>query len=419
MTECPAFKACLATPEACTTLELNNHFLTGTIAATIGQLTALERLYLNGNDFSGTITSELSKLTNLKTLWLHDNKFTGASTAMCDLAPTITEGCLLGNNALWTDSKMCPDCLNIGHCHQDFSGSSALPVYCTGSSVPQPTQNPTAAPQAGVTTPTPTVSPTPAPTDIPTESPTNSPTKIPVTPSPTNSPTVNPTWQPTREVATPTPSTGAPTLDMSVFATKQDTAAFATKEETAAFATKQDTAAFATKEDTAALTTGGLGGWGTMDYVAIGAIAFAFAVASIVVSSLITVFIVKKAVKKAAKNGQDNPSGMQFPGMMINQGSNPNPANPMHGAAHGMHEMQQMFGNPMRHMRPMPRPMRRVLQQQHISAPAAPRQMVAAPAPAPAPVAAAAPQMNPEKVWTTGTSQTTGKTVRCSYHHQF
>ena len=59
----------------------------------------------------------------------------------------------------------------------------------------------------------------------------------------------------------------------------------------------------------------------------------------------------------------------------------------------------------------MPHPKRLVLQQQHLSAVAGPRQMAAAPAPAP-PAPAPATFAAASKVWTTGTSQSTGKIVR-------
>ena len=61
-----------------TRLQLNNHNLTGSVPAAVGDLTALEYLDLSGNRLSGSLPGRVGDLTALKHLHLDDNHLTGA-----------------------------------------------------------------------------------------------------------------------------------------------------------------------------------------------------------------------------------------------------------------------------------------------------------------------------------------------------
>jgi len=67
-------------------LYLENHNITGSLPAAIGDLTELQVLILNDNNFSGPIPSEIGRLKNLQYLGLFNNDFTGTvSSELCDI----------------------------------------------------------------------------------------------------------------------------------------------------------------------------------------------------------------------------------------------------------------------------------------------------------------------------------------------
>ena len=65
------------TPPRVTELNLHNNKLTGTIPATLKNLTNLVWLYLSANNLSGAIPNELGRLPNLRYLVLSDNQLRG------------------------------------------------------------------------------------------------------------------------------------------------------------------------------------------------------------------------------------------------------------------------------------------------------------------------------------------------------
>ena len=345
MAECTEYLACQSNVATCTVLNLERRGLIGTLPDSIGLLTALERLYINGNTLSGTITDEIKKLTSLKTLWVQNNNFAGAASGICTVAPTVTEGCFLGRNPLWVDGAQCPVCLNIGNCHQDHTGMAALPVVCTMSS----------STASSAPTPSPTLLPTPLPTSLPTPVPTPSPTSLP-TPVPTPSPTTHPTLQPTPlPTIHPTPLTDSPTTSEQYKASVRDALSDSESDNGSGGASFFESQAFIT------LVALGIGGIFFTLLLTFG-----------------TVVCVTALIRRSDAAGRASAADV------LHQRSSA-PMYEMHGNPvshlHANVPQQQLFANP---MRAMPRPMRRVLQQQHISAPAAPRQTVAAPAPAPA-----------------------------------
>ena len=71
-------------------LDLRNNQLSGTIPASIGNLSNLKRLYLSDNQLSGTIPASIGNLSNLERLYLSDNQLSGS----------IPES--IGNLSLWS-----------------------------------------------------------------------------------------------------------------------------------------------------------------------------------------------------------------------------------------------------------------------------------------------------------------------------
>ena len=57
---------------------LNGHGLTGTIPASIGDLTGLQRIYLNSNQLAGTIPASIGDLIGLDRLYLNNNQLSGS-----------------------------------------------------------------------------------------------------------------------------------------------------------------------------------------------------------------------------------------------------------------------------------------------------------------------------------------------------
>ena len=70
-------------------LQFPNSNLSGTLPASIGQLTNLRRLDLSGNKLSGAIPAELNALTQLEYLDLSDNKFSGNAPSLNALTALI------------------------------------------------------------------------------------------------------------------------------------------------------------------------------------------------------------------------------------------------------------------------------------------------------------------------------------------
>ena len=71
--------------------------MTGSIPASLGDLSNLTRLYLYGNELTGTIPTDLGDLTNLQQLSLSSNKLTGTiPTEVADLT-NLQELYLNGN----------------------------------------------------------------------------------------------------------------------------------------------------------------------------------------------------------------------------------------------------------------------------------------------------------------------------------
>ena len=62
-------------------LQLVANRLSGSLPASLGNLTHLTWLNLNGNDLSGALPAELGNLTNLEVLWLERNSFSGVLPA--------------------------------------------------------------------------------------------------------------------------------------------------------------------------------------------------------------------------------------------------------------------------------------------------------------------------------------------------
>ena len=130
ITDCPAWKACIAEPKKCTSLELTGGLLNGTIPEVIAELTALTHLDLSHNNLTGLVPDGIGKLKALTYLALDHNQLTGVivgpSKGMCAIVggtkPKLTS-CTLSPNPAWKSKGKCPTCLNEGPCKP--------PVACT------------------------------------------------------------------------------------------------------------------------------------------------------------------------------------------------------------------------------------------------------------------------------------------------
>jgi len=109
-----------------TYLNLNHLSISGTMPREIADLHELTQMAMTGNQISGTIPSELGNMWSLTLLLLSDNKLTGAGSGICALNERL-HNCDLSFNPNWTDSSLCPSCL-------DEPGFACYPppINCTG-----------------------------------------------------------------------------------------------------------------------------------------------------------------------------------------------------------------------------------------------------------------------------------------------
>ncbi len=114
-----------------TEIRLGRKKLTGTIPASLGQLTDLTLLYLRDNELSGEIPAELGKLTNLKWLSLSGNKLTGPIPGNLGNLASL-ERLFLHNNML--NGPIPPELGKLGNLewlylsHNELQGSIPLEI---------------------------------------------------------------------------------------------------------------------------------------------------------------------------------------------------------------------------------------------------------------------------------------------------
>ncbi|MFC1820860.1 leucine-rich repeat domain-containing protein, partial [Thermodesulfobacteriota bacterium] len=96
-TECTWFGVACDGSNNITDINLGYNNITGTIPASIGDLTELQSLTISGNQLTGTIPPELGNLSNLTALWLDSNQLTGT------IPPEL--GNLANLTVLWLDSN--------------------------------------------------------------------------------------------------------------------------------------------------------------------------------------------------------------------------------------------------------------------------------------------------------------------------
>jgi len=186
------YQACLSSPSTCTSLNLYNQGLTGTLLGTelglmtsmtyfnvgynnldsslpteLGMRTALEQFYVYENNLESSLPTELGLMTDMRAFRVYNNNLDSSLPTELGLMTALTNFYVFGNAGL------CGPLVDVGNVGYTY-GLLTNGHHTTGTNLENacPTIAPTSTPTATTSSPTETTSTPTATTAAPTSSPT-------------------------------------------------------------------------------------------------------------------------------------------------------------------------------------------------------------------------------------------------------